>query len=166
MGGTGTGTPVVIGGGATGTQAPYALIQGALDSTLASFASTYATMLVAYEGINFTEPDPEDGWPWVRPTFFPDDAPPVSIGLNPLIRRIGRYQIDLFWPASTGAGAASPATCADVMLGTFKAGTTITAGSYKVQLTRAERANGRDDEGGWYHIPVKIEWECYTPNNG
>lgn len=145
---------------------PYRNIKQALDAQLQDFSDDYANeMTVAWPGIIFNVPDPNDRVPWLRPTLLLEGARRSSIGPSGLIRLHGTYQVDLFWPTIAGDGTGDPLDRGAALVSKFKAGTSLLNGSVTVSILESYLLTGRDDPGGWWHLPARMDWECYATNS-
>ena len=123
-------------------------IRTALETKLATVTFTGGS--TAYENAPFT---PVAGTPYQACycLFAKPDNPTMGDGFH---RVLGIFQVNLFYPLSTGTGA--PAAQAELIKTAFKRGTSLTSGSVTVHIDLTpEIGPGRVDDDR-FMIPVKI----------
>ena len=100
--------------------------------------------------------------PWGRLTTLPSQPVPTEIGavLTDIIN--GITQIDLFYPASKGRGAAL--LKADEILSVYRRNASLLYGDAQVRIESSGISQGADNNP-WYHTYITIVWRefrCYA----
>jgi hypothetical protein len=134
-------------------------IRGALQVRAATATGFPGSAQRYYEGLAFT---PTIGTPYARMTLFPTQGRAAVIG-GALVRHQGLFQVDLFYPAGLGTGAAE--TVADAVKAVFIAGLSVTQGSETVTIEYAERAAAIQQNADWLMVPITVGYHCYSINN-
>lgn len=135
----------------------YDDIPVALETSLAAMPGLPAA--VQYENVLFEPPEPSAGLPWLRVTHMPAEVGRRSSGEQGTTEVPGVTQVSVFWPAGHGAGPAR--RLADTIAAWFKSGTSLSAGSHTIRVTKSWRAPALE-EPDWYHVPVLVAWWCET----
>ena len=100
--------------------------------------------------------------PWGRLTTLPAQPIPTEIGavLTDIIS--GVTQIDLFYPAGRGRGAAL--SKADEILSVYRRNANLAYGDAQVRIESSGISQGADNNP-WYHVYITIVWRefrCYA----
>lgn len=115
---------------------------------------------IAWENISFTPPNDS---PYLRPTFLPGGLAAFGLEIGSSNEIDGVYQIDLFYPAGAGAGAARRQ--ADTILDQFRRGVTLTDSGSGVSVhLRESYRNPGIQETDWYQIPIVVTWKSFQSN--
>ena len=129
-------------------------ISAALDGNLNSMAGKPD---IAWENVKYT---PAVGTIYVRPTLIPGDTTQASLGTSGTDESIGIYQVDVFTEAGQGKNEA--VVMADKIANRFKRGTVMTYNGVNVRVISVSRQVGFNDAGGYYMIPVEINYISFT----
>lgn len=105
-----------------------------------------------------TKKAPPEGVPYIRSTFAPAGVAAAAIGVSAKARVSGAFLVDVFDPVPNGPAAA--AGMAAGVLAAFQMGTVLTSGTVSVTIIRAYRSAGFVDDGGFYQVPISIEWRA------
>ena len=106
-----------------------------------------------------TRVTPQTGVPWSRATFLPAETLRETLGVTGRNRLRGLYQIDLFYPADTGALAANE--MADEVINDFRPGIQLIhqQSNLIVHIEMAWREAGSRYEQ-FYNAPVIVRWRA------
>lgn len=133
--------------------AKFAEIQAALDSRLATLASSPS---VAWENVRYT---PTEGTTYLRPTNLPGAFSSVGLASGDTERTEGFYQVDVFAPAGNGPGAAL--TVADNIAAHFSKYLQLTDGDTTVTLG-VPAIDPAIPRGAWLQVAVLIPYDAMT----
>lgn len=128
-------------------------ITAALDSRLDTLTNSPP---VAWENRAY---EPITGTLYLRPSHLPSDTTAATIGTNGTDENTGIYQVDVFSPAGEGKNEAY--VMADLVADHLKRDTELTYNSRTVRIKNVSISPALND-GGWYQIPVNIEYYSFT----
>lgn len=113
---------------------------------------------IAWEGRPFTK---TARTPWLRETLKPSGSALASLGPNAVVRHEGLLFLDYFTPS--GDGYLDADDTADLIVGQFAPGLTLTASGQTVILRSSSRLDGRI-EADWIMVPIRVRWYADTLN--
>ena len=128
-------------------------ISTALDTRLGTLASLPD---VAWPNRVYT---PVIGTTYLRPSLLPSDTTAATVGASGTDLNIGVYQVDVFVEA--GKGKSAGMVQADLIADHFKRDTELTYNSRTVTIKNVSQSPASVD-GGWFQIPVNIEYYAMT----
>jgi hypothetical protein len=132
-------------------------IEKALLTSWVAFAGDSNTYIdTAYENDNF---EPINGTPWAQVFFLPEQPKAVTLSGTGEDEHTGIFQINLNYPKSAGAGAASD--MAALIFEHYQAGARFAFSGQEVLVLSCGRAGGRND-GDWYIVPITIDFLSRT----
>jgi len=100
--------------------------------------------------------EPVNGTLYIRPTNLQGE----TVAMTERDKTVGIYQVDIFSPS--GAGKNEALVMSDLIADQFKPGTLMTYNSKTVEAQKASRAVISNDDNGWVHIMIEIEYYSYT----
>lgn len=128
-------------------------LQSALNDAL---NDAFPAMPIAWENYEYT---PTMGTAYLKVWLIPADNEVKTLGPNPWQERKGIFQVSVFEPQGIGFGI--PKSKAAEVVAAFQSNTSFIYNGLTVIIDRSEILAGRNDEKGWYHIPVNIRYRCY-----
>ena len=128
------------------------LIRAALEKRLALLMPSMAT---AYENVAFI---PAVGVPYQAATLMPA-TPDNSIMGSTQYLAIGLFQISLFYPVGTGAGATQER--AELLKMHFKRGSTFIELGVSVLVTHTPAIATAMTDGDRFHVPITVRWQAF-----
>ncbi len=108
---------------------------------------------IAWENLKY---EPVSGALYIRPTNLQGE----TIAVTERDKTIGIYQVDIFAPS--GAGKNEGLLMADLVADQFKTGTLMTYNARVVESQKVSRAVITNDDNGWSHIMIEIEYFTFT----
>lgn len=113
---------------------------------------------IAYPNLAY---EPTTGTDYLRLSFIPALTEQADLGTNGLNSNIGIAQVDVFSAGQDGWSEAFDK--ADDIAEHFKRGTKLTNGGIVVTIQSVELGPPLN-EGGWYQLPISINYRAYTEN--
>ena len=128
-------------------------LQSALNDAI---SDAFPTMPIAWENVKYT---PTVGTTYFRVWMLPAESDVLTLGQDPWVERKGVFQVSIFAPIGIGFGA--PKTKATEVIAIFKPNTSFVYNGLTVIIDKAWASSGRNEDNGWYHIPVNVRYRCY-----
>ena len=128
-------------------------IREAFETRIAAFAAAQNPPLpVAWENVSYT-PSPATGW--LQVALLPGVTVNPALGVR-FDRLVGFFQVNVY--AIQDGGPAAAEAIADAILDLFPRGSLTQNGAIINIDTTGSRAQGMNDENGFYFIPVRIRY--------
>ena len=99
----------------------------------------------------------EDRQPFIRTTLLPARPNRLTVGVAGKDELIGLYQVDIFYPAGTGAMSAF--IDADTLVTAFPRTWTYTSGTSTLRVTQSW-VETRGQISNWYSLAVSLSWSA------
>jgi hypothetical protein len=123
-------------------------IRSALQVALNSITPALST---AWENASF---NPVNGVPYQKVNLL--FAQPENPEYGSSYVELGIFQVTLMYPLSAGTAAADERS--EILMDTFKRGSSFSAGGYKIIIDRTPEVMGGMRDGDRWAVPVKIRW--------
>ena len=134
-------------------------MQLAIHNALNSHLKDYVDLnggAVAWEGVNYT---PAAGIPYLKAFCLPGSVVPKGLGQDGFLQCSGIFQIDCVFPLGGGHGPAK--TKAEDVASWFRRGLQLIADDPNLRIRQSQVGPGIPD-GGWYTVPVTVNWIAYS----
>lgn len=144
------------------TDAIYNDIRAALEAQAATAAGFPPPNLRNTDGGTF---QPSLNKPWARLHLIPSSGRPISVDAKTIAHR-GLFQIDLFYPASTGIKVAE--AVAGAIKDAFAPGFTrlpLPGTNARIHIAYVERIHAVKDDNEWEPVSVQVAWRVWAPRN-
>jgi len=102
---------------------------------------------------------PVIGTTYLRPTLLPADSIAATVGTSGTDENIGVYQVSVFTEAGNGKSAGM--VMSDLIASHLKRDTELTYNSRTVRIKNVSQSPA-STSGGWFQIPVNIEYYAFT----